>query len=580
MHTGSHDHSKMLALFLLGALLSYILCAGKPVSAHDAADKLTITRQEIEKLGINKIQDLLNRVPGVKAGDSSISVRGSSKVKVLLDGKPINDPTSSYGSVKWDMVPLEDIEIIEIYKGGGGIEFGDDSSGGVILITTRQIDRLQGMIETYGGNLDTGNININCQKNVGKWGVGASSGYEKTTGYEANGDKEKTRGGLKVQYRPYETARFMVSGDYFKEKKGVAGLPDFPTPHARKQYEMLSLLLLSEVGNLKSKTYLNDVDTRNLDSDKQLDTSLTVKEWGEDISTDLSVGRWGRFHCGGGFELARAASSLFDTRHEHSFWLFGAKNLTPDCLPLTFSIGLRGHFYSEFSNVINPEFRILYKQPRYSLRFSANQTNNIPSFLQRFNETSSTKPNPDLTIEKAQNYAVSFFVQPKDNVSATLSLFYNEIQDRITYVRGNDGIGHYENFGEVTYKGFETSVDWKVCDSLALNTSYIYLEAIDEETGDWLAVKPRHKVYADFIYTPVEPLSIVFDAKYVSKQYARSGNREPISDYYLANIRFEYDFSRFVVFGEVRNLFDRDYLYGDGYQAPPQTWIVGLRYVF
>ena len=26
----------------------------------------------------------------------------------------------------------------------------------------------------------------------------------------------------------------------------------------------------------------------------------------------------------------------------------------------------------------------------------------------------------------------------------------------------DDGTGRYENFGEVTYKGFETSLDWKM----------------------------------------------------------------------------------------------------------------------
>ncbi|HDM77613.1 MAG TPA: hypothetical protein ENG51_14250 [Deltaproteobacteria bacterium] len=68
-------------------------------------------------MNVRKISDVLNQVPGVKAGDTFVSIRGSYKVKVLLDGRPINDPTSSHGSVKFDLVSPENVEKIEIYRG-------------------------------------------------------------------------------------------------------------------------------------------------------------------------------------------------------------------------------------------------------------------------------------------------------------------------------------------------------------------------------------------------------------------------------------------------------------------------------
>ncbi|RLB87667.1 MAG: TonB-dependent receptor, partial [Deltaproteobacteria bacterium] len=67
-----------------------------PVFALEHTDSIVITANEIKKMNVRKISDVLNQVPGLKAGDTSVSIRGSYKVKVMLDGRPINDPTSSH----------------------------------------------------------------------------------------------------------------------------------------------------------------------------------------------------------------------------------------------------------------------------------------------------------------------------------------------------------------------------------------------------------------------------------------------------------------------------------------------------
>jgi iron complex outermembrane receptor protein len=106
--------------------------------AMEESDKIVVTAQEIEKMNVRTVSDLLNQIPGVNAGESSVSLRGSYMVKVILDGRTINDPTSGHRAVKWDMVSVNNIDKIEIHKGGGGVEFGDDSSGGVIYIVSAE----------------------------------------------------------------------------------------------------------------------------------------------------------------------------------------------------------------------------------------------------------------------------------------------------------------------------------------------------------------------------------------------------------------------------------------------------------
>jgi len=562
----------------VGILIFFLMLS--PIHAREESGKMIITAEDIEKMNVLKIKDLLNRIPGVKAGESSVSLRGSYKVKVLLDGRPINDPTSSYGAIKWDMVSLKNIERMEIYKGKGGIEFGDDSSGGVIVITTKKIEAFHGSLEVYGGNLETQNYRVNCQGNKGALALGLSSGYESTGGFVTNNDKEKFRASAKIQYELSEDINFNFSGDYLQEERGLPGLPQYPTPHSRKDYEMFSSLFLAHVKDLKSKTYFNEAEAKNNDPDRNLNTSLKVKRIGENISISPTFGKWGKISSGIGGEWGKASGSRFEIQEEQRYWVFASKEISLKSIPLSFTMGLRGNFYSDFETVVNPEFKVSFKKAAYTLQFCVNRTNNIPSFFQRYNESSSTKPNPDLTMEKAENYSTSCFVRFNPSLSAGLSLFYSKITDRITYVRGDGAIGQYENFGEVTYKGVETSVDWLITEPFSLKASHTYLEAKDEITGNWLPCKARHRTHLDFIYIPVKNLSMALNTQYVSRQYARSDNKESIPEYFIADFRGEYNFKDFGLFCEIQNLWDKDYLYGDGYIAPPRTWIGGVNYSF
>ena len=121
---------------LLLFLVSVLVCL-PAVTIHAGHDAVIVTAEEIETLQAHTMADILNNVPGLSAGSSSVSIHGNYKVRVYVDGRPLNDPTSSHGGIKWDLVSPSDIEKIEILRGKGGVRYGRDASGGVILITTK-----------------------------------------------------------------------------------------------------------------------------------------------------------------------------------------------------------------------------------------------------------------------------------------------------------------------------------------------------------------------------------------------------------------------------------------------------------
>jgi outer membrane receptor protein involved in Fe transport len=48
----------------------------------------------------------------------------------------------------------------------------------------------------------------------------------------------------------------------------------------------------------------------------------------------------------------------------------------------------------------------------------------------------------------------------------------------------------------------------------------------------------------------------------------------------VADIRADYYWGDIRLFAEIDNVFDRDYMHGDGYPASPLAWKIGLSYEF
>lgn len=564
---------------LVMALVHLFFPAAAVLAVED--DRITITAEDIIEMRAVRMADVLNQLPGLKAGDSSVAIHGNYKVKVLMDGRPINDPTSAIGGVKWDLVSLENVEKIEILKGKGGLKYGDDASGGVILISTKKIRQLSGNVKVYGGSQETQSYSANCRFLRGSFGGAVSGAFDASDGYQVNNDKEKWRSGAKIEYSPDDRLNVALSADYLEEERGNSGTKDYPTPYSRLESSMQSYSLRANVKSLSMNSFFNDGWKHNTDSSKSLDQELQVKEAGQDIGTTFSTGKWGSLNCGAAFQWGQASgTTLEDDQKETGLSFFGSQSIPVPKLPLTVTVGLRGNFYSEFDDTINPEIKATWQAKKWNIGLAYNRSNNTPSFHQRYNRTSSKRPNPDLTMETADNYSLSAFRQIGSSFSASMTLFYNMLTDRITYIRDDEGIGQYENVGEVTYKGGDLSLNWAISSQFKLKTFYTYLEARDETTDLWLTAKPRHKAGAELYCTPMDNLTLVAGVDYTSAVYTRADNSMQVPAYTLFDLRGEYRFKQFSFFAEIQNLTDEDYCYADDIVGPPRTWLAGVNWTF
>lgn len=552
-----------------------------PFVAHagsERGDSIVFTRADIARMKANRIADILNQAPGVGAGDSSVSIHGSTRVKVLVDGRPINNPASGHGGINWSMVHPESIERIEILPGRGGVRYGQDAGGGVILIETSRPTAFSGTIKTYGGSEGRAFAELLAQARAGLWGAELSSRGQTTNGYTTNGDAEKMRGGLGLSYGPDARHQIALHADHLREELGLVGQPEYPTPHSRKKSETTLLAGRLVCEDLNLATFFNSTEERHRDASRQLAQDLRVDQFGQDAGYNLQTGSLGELALGASYRLNQGDGTDLSNQREESGALFATQVLRSSTLPWSLTLGLRANAYSAFDSGLNPEIRIAYRQPSWSLSAGYNRAENTPSLRQRYAHTSSTLPNPDLGMETADNRLLALTLNPTGTLSLRASVFDNQITDRITYLTGARGMGQYVNYGEVSYRGGDLALHWQPVTALTVKARYSYLDARDDATGCKLPGMAAHVVKGDLLWQVTDSLLVVFSGKYSSKVYRNRDNSKEVDSYTTFDLRAEYNLGKIAVFAEIDNLANSTWYYADGLLGPPRTVLAGLSY--
>lgn len=100
--------------------------------------------RQLERTNVVKLDGILEQVPGVSIINGQANIRGGSgfaygagsRVLLLVDEIPMLSADAS--DIKWDFIPLENIQQIEILKGASSALYGSGALGGVISIRTQK----------------------------------------------------------------------------------------------------------------------------------------------------------------------------------------------------------------------------------------------------------------------------------------------------------------------------------------------------------------------------------------------------------------------------------------------------------
>jgi iron complex outermembrane receptor protein len=192
------------------------------------------------------LDDALKQTAGVGIIDGQIDLRGSSgfnwsgssRVLMLVDGHPmINGDT---GGINWDVIPVEEIERVEIVKGAGSALYGSNAMAGMVNVLTRDPSRTQQTrIRLTGGVFDQppypewrwtdrfltyhlfdekkfdvsnilgfSGIDISHSRRIGDLGVMVSLGRKTSTSYMENDDYSRWNALVKIKTLSSSTKTF------------------------------------------------------------------------------------------------------------------------------------------------------------------------------------------------------------------------------------------------------------------------------------------------------------------------------------------------------------------------------------
>jgi iron complex outermembrane receptor protein len=164
-----------------------------------------INQEEIKNSSAQSVVDLLKPVPGVSVrvwtgnpSKASVDLRGFGEqgaldTLVLLDGRRVNEIDMS--GTDWTQIPLDQVEKIEILRGGSGsVLYGDNAASGVINIITKKPKETKPKwdISTEAGSYDMNKHAISVggdEKSISYWlqaNRDYSNGYRKNSYYKSN----------------------------------------------------------------------------------------------------------------------------------------------------------------------------------------------------------------------------------------------------------------------------------------------------------------------------------------------------------------------------------------------------------
>jgi outer membrane receptor protein involved in Fe transport len=139
--------------------------------------------------------DALNNVPSVAVDpDGTVSLRGSTNVQILVDGKPSAMLQGDNRGATLNALASDDIESIEVINNPGA-QFGNEGGGGPILNLIMRRNRKPGgfaSVNANGGTAGRYNSSVSGSYNQGLWGFQGGVNV-RHDGRNSNGDTVRDR---------------------------------------------------------------------------------------------------------------------------------------------------------------------------------------------------------------------------------------------------------------------------------------------------------------------------------------------------------------------------------------------------
>lgn len=502
-----------------------------------------LSSPELTFRNTKRLDEALRYVSGINMTSDQISIRGSSgytrgagsRVLLLIDGIPLY--TGDTGDTIWQLLPIHEIERVEIVKAAGSALYGSQAIGGVINIVTKDFSgRPLTYVKTQGGFYDKpfydewnwsqrkryfNTLTLSHTRKIGDLGISISASRFEDDSYRLNNYTKRYSLFFKSKYNinPTNNISLLFNGTtyrsgsflYWKDSRNALIPPDGQVGQWVKT-ERFNVNLSYQ--NLYSSTLLINLKSSWFHNNWWDNTDSSNSSKSEMIRSEISINYFGDKHkIVSGIEggVATVTSNIFSNPSAFGFAIFGQDEITFLHNRLKLTIGLRIDFQkvdtvlSEFN--FNPKFAANFKMSDNTyLRGSIGRGYRAPTPSELFSSTGvggiRVIPNPKLKSESNWNFEAGLNSTFGEFLKIDAAVFGNELYDFIE--PSMDHITSYIQFKNITRArilGYEINLSSEFFDKhIQTNIGYTYLWARDLKNNIFLKYRPRHLVVANFNY--------------------------------------------------------------------------------
>ena len=582
-----------------------IQAAPRPVVSSLSRVVVSFDKQDIQRLPVQNIQQLLSYVAGIdlrerggRGVQADINIRGGNfdQVMIMLNGINVTDPQTGHHNLNLP-IDLSSVERIEILQGPGSRVLGPNAASGAINIITMTADT-----NLVGARIVVGDHNFSelaARTNLIRrnFRIHASAGNSSSTGYINNTDFDITNLFLQVQAGNLQRGEFNFQSGYQLKAFGANAFYSFQFP---EQFERLRTFINAlsyrqnfERINLNVNAYHRRVFDRfelfRHDAPAWYaghnfhQTDVT----GLNIRSEISYFPW-RTTLGGEFRSEHIFSSalgepmqnrrrvpferdtVFFTRSKHrpiGNWFIEQSFFASR---FSMSVGAMGSYSSDFGHHMCFGADISYQISNdLSVFASANQALRLPTFTDLYYSDPTNVGNPNLKPERSNTFEIGSRFS-RSGLHANMSVFYREGRNTIDWVRTHgETVFRAMNHTEINTFGIETDVVYRFNDSRFLQSvraSYAFLNMSKDNLGmeesgrrlDYLRHKFVANAHARIWRNLHASVGWIYRAR-VGTYTDLTGqlrNQQPIN---LFDARLEWRTSNYQIFVEASNLFDKQY---------------------
>ncbi len=573
-----------------------------------------ISSQQLAQSQGRTLPELLNNVAGLTIGGNgnhpgdikALYLRGAAagNTLILIDGVAVNDASTISGEYDISAVSIDQIERIEILKGGNSTLYGSDAVAGVINIITKkgQDNRLKASLLATGGSYGTFKEALSLNGSVGKTRIGLnasnlnSKGFSTAASPNAVSELEKDgfdQQGISFNIQRRISERFRLNANIQANRNqadlDAGAFSDSDQEAYNKQSSLLGLGGQYILGNatLDFNWSENKVNNEFTSFGDTYDNTGKISNAEVNLTYPITA----YLDLISGFNYKRSATSQFSTS-QFSPDLVSSNNLKS--LYSSFFIKLGKNFRTELGGryndhsvygtnltyTINPSYLIADK---YKLFINFSSAYKVPSLYQLF----SVYGNINLKPESTRTFEFGADMDIAEKIRLNWAYFNRTIQDVIGF--GSNFT--YINSDQQKDHGFELELNAKPSTKIQVDAFYAYVYGrIYKGTSveNNLLRRPMHSAGLNMSAQISSKVSSSLIYKWVGSRkdsyydgFLNQTVNAQLSAYNLLDLYIQYQpTSKVNLFADVKNLLNVDYVDFAGYTTKRINFNLGLKVDF